>query len=134
MGCSTKAWTCSGVDNRAGNGQSSGDFGIALGNGLKPARRRGGLIVFHSEMIGVLSPTCKSNAGQGVSSGWGLAWNSKRIVNVVFRVIPGCGEGRQAGRGGIPGQRAVLLAEKNKIHEILDLDQPVRRQSLDFLR
>src|SRR5262249_10237637 len=53
--------------------------------------------------------------------------NSKGIVDVVVRVTPNGREGGRAGCGG-PGQRALLLAQANKVDEVLDLGDAVGRQ------
>ncbi len=54
------------VDNGAGYGLPSGNFGIALGKSLKPAIRGDSWTIFHTGMLGVLCSAFQSNVSRGV--------------------------------------------------------------------
>jgi hypothetical protein len=55
------------------------------------------------------------------------------IVDVVFGITPDGRESWHARGSGSAGQRPLLLAQTNEIHEMLDLGNALSRQRLDFL-
>src|SRR5580700_2070417 len=86
-------------------------------------------------MMGLVAATRRVWAeGKGPQNGTSTTSpNSKGIAAVVFRVAPNRREGRDARRCCRARQRALLFARGYEIHEILDLDDPFRRQGANFL-
>jgi hypothetical protein len=58
---------------------------------------------------------------------------SKGIVGVVVRVVPDGGESRRARGSRSAGVRALLLAQTDEVHEILDFSDPLGRERLNLL-